>query len=559
MRRQVEAWRVAGGVLLVALLVAVGCGSSSDDDQAATEPAVEGADVVIDDGAPQPGGRIVYALGSESDGWDPTEGRWATDGTQVGMAIFDPIAAYDEDGDWAPYLAESLTPNADFTEWTIALRPNVKFHNGTTLDSAAVAKTLQAHRESALTKPTFAFVDSIETPDPSTVVVRMNAPWAAFPVALTGQAGVIPAPEQLDNAESGSRNPIGTGPFKFVNWDPDKSLVVERNPDYWQRDADGNQLPYLDGIEFRPIPDDVARTASIQTGDADMTHTVESTSIQTFRDMASQGRLQYFQQRGASEVTFVMMNLDKPPFDDVRARKAVAHAINQEAYVTTIAEGLTEPARSVFRPSSRWFSDEGYPGYDPEEARRLVEEYEAEKGPLEFTYSSLSTPVSRQNAEFLKAMWEEVGMQVDLNAADAATFIVDGALGNYEATNWGQFGSPDPDYEHVWWYSANASPVGTLALNFPRNRDPQIDEALNRARATDDFEARKDAYAEVQARFAQDVPYGFLDYVTPVKVAQNRVRGWLQDTLPGGETSVAMGGPGSFSLVTRLTQTWVVP
>jgi peptide/nickel transport system substrate-binding protein len=256
-------------------------------------------------------------------------------------------------------------------------------------------------------------------------------------------------------------------------------------------------------------------------------------------------------------VTFVMMNLDKPPFDDVRARKAVAHGIDQQAYVTTIADGLTEPARSVFRPSSRWFSDEGYPGYDPDEARRLVEEYEAEKGPLEFTYSSLSTPVSRQNAEFLKAMWEDVGMTVDLNAADAATFIVDGALGNYEATTWGQFGSPDPDYEHVWWYSANASPVGSLALNFPRNRDPQIDEALNRARATDEFAARKEAYTDVQARFAQDVPYGFLDYPTPVKVAQNRVRNWLQDTLPNGQPSVAMGGPGSFSLVTRLTQTWV--
>jgi ABC-type transport system substrate-binding protein len=561
MRRHLEAWRLAGGVVVVTLLLAVGCGSSSSNggggDQAS--PEQDGtADVIIDDGAPpQYGGNIVYALASESDGWDPTEGRWATDGTQVAMAIFDPLAAYDADGNWAPYLAESFTPNADFTEWEIKLPADVKFHNGQTLDANAVVKTMEGHRASPLTKPTFANIDSIEAADPLTVVVRLNAPWAAMPVALTGQAGVIPAPAQLDS-DTGSQRPIGTGPFKFVSWDPDHSLVVERNPDYWQSDADGNQLPYLDGIEFRPITDDVARTAAIQTGQADITHTTEINSIQTFRDMAQAGDLQYYEQRGASEVSFVMMNLDKPPFDDVRARQAVAHAIDQEAWVTVITEGENEPGRSVFRPSSRWFSDEGYPGYDPEEARRLVEEYEAEKGPLRFTYSSLSTATSRQQAEFLKSMWDAVGMEVDLNSAEASTFIVDGALGNYQATQWGQFGSPDPDYEHVWWYSANAAPIGTLALNFPRNRDPQVDTALNQARATDDFATRKTAYAEVQRRFAQDVPYAFLDYPTPVKVAQNRVRGLLQDTLPNGEPSVAIGGPGSFSLVSRLTQTWVV-
>jgi peptide/nickel transport system substrate-binding protein len=560
--QRIQGTRVVIGIVVAIMLTAAACGSSDDDAAdggtgTATESTVP-VDVIIEpDGPPQRGGTLVYALASESDGWDPTEGRWATDGTQVGMAIFDPLSAYDADGDWAPYLAEAFDHNADFTEWTIVLREGVTFQNGQPLDSAAVLKMLEGHRASALTKPTFAVVDSMEVTAPLELTVKMNAPWAAFPVALTGQAGVVPAPEMLD-APDGAGNPVGTGPFSFVSWTPDKELIVERNPNYWQKDADGGQLPYLDRIEFRPIPDDGSRTASIQSGDVDMTHTTEIGSIKKYRELAAAGELQLYQQQGAAEVSFVQMNNDTAPFDDVRARQAAAHALDQQQWVDVITQGVNEAGTSVFRPASKWYFDADYPSYDLDEAKRLVEEYEADKGPFEFSLSVLSTPVSTQQGEFLKSMFEQAGMTVSLNSTEASTFIVNGALGQYQMIQWGQFGSPDPDYEHVWWYSANASPIGQLALNFPRNRDPLVDEALNRARSTDDFETRKEAYIDLQKRLAEDVPYAFLDYPTVVKVAQNDVRDMLQGTLPDGEPSIPMGGPGSFSAVTRLTQTWMV-
>ena len=107
--------RVGFGVLFVAVLLASGCGSSSKDASSSTASTTPQDVVIAPDGPPQTGGTLTYGLASESDGWDPTQGRWATDGTQVGMAIFDPLAAYNADGDWAPYLAQSFTPNADFT------------------------------------------------------------------------------------------------------------------------------------------------------------------------------------------------------------------------------------------------------------------------------------------------------------------------------------------------------------------------------------------------------------------------------------------------------------
>lgn len=551
----VKGTRLGVAVIIAIVLAASACGSSSEGGSASPTSTATPDVLLTSDGPPQTGGTLTYGLASESDGWNPTEGRWATDGTQVGMAIFDPLSAYDVDGNWAPYLAKSFTPNGDFTEWTIALRTDVKFQDGTDLTSAAVVKTFQAHLASALTKPAFAAIDTLDATDPLTVVVHMKSPWAAFPVALTGQAGVVPAPAMLDDP-NGASHPIGTGPFSFVSWTPDNELVTTRNPNYWQKDADGQQLPYLDGVRFVPIPDDGSRTASMQTGDIDMTHTTEIGSIKTYRQMAADGKIQYVEQHGATEVSFVQMNQLTPPFDDVRAREAAAHAVDQQTWVNVITQGVNQPATSVFNPSSKWYYDAGYPSYDLDAAKQLVQEYEADRGPLEFSLSVVSTPAAQQQGELLKSMFEAAGMKVSLNSTDASTFIVNGALGQYQMTQWGQFGSPDPDYEHVWWYSANASPIGQLALNFPRNRDPLVDEALNKARATDDFATRQQAYIDLQKQFAVDVPYAFLDYPTVVKVAQDDVRGILQTTLPDGEQSIPMGGPGSFSAVTRLTQTW---
>ncbi len=556
--------RTARGARLVALvlaavLLAAACGGSDDSGSGDGDSTDDTgfADVAVDEGGePQTGGTLVYALASESDGWDPTSNRWATDGTQAALSFYDPLTAYAEDGSVAPFLAESLEPNADFTEWTITLRPDITFHDGTPLTSAAVKRSLDAIRTAALTKPSLVLIDSIETTDDLTAVVKMTSPWAAFPVALTGQAGVVPAPSQLDSPDSTSK-PVGTGPFRFVEWVPDNRLVVERNPDYWLKDDAGNQLPYLDRIEFRPAPDPASRVNGIRSGDFDVTHTVDVPAIKQFRELASSGDLQYFQQRGNTEVTFVMLNVVSEPFDDPQARKALALATDTQAWVDVIAQGETEPADSVFRPASPWYVDTAYPDHDLAAAQAEVEAYEAANGPLEFTFKTGSTPEARQQGEFLKEMWEEAGMQVEVNQADATQVILDGVLGDFQAKLWGQFGSPDPDYEQVWWQRASISPLGQLGLNFPRHEDPRLDEALAKARSTDDLETRREAYREVQEIFAENLPYIFLDYPTPVKVAQNDVRGVLQTTLPDGGASIPMGGPGSFSLVTRMHQVWL--
>jgi peptide/nickel transport system substrate-binding protein len=549
-----------GAFLLAAYLLAGACGNQRDNGAVAShEPASwERPSITIaPDGPPRHGGELTIGLAAETDGWDPTRNRWGSEGTVVGLGLFDPLAAFDESGDWTPYLAESLEPNADFTEWTITVRPGISFHNGEPLDASAVKQTLDAHRQSALTAAAWSQMDRIESAGPRTVIVHLSSPWASFPVQLTGQAGVVVAPAQLADRELGSRPPVGTGPFRFVEWIPDKHLVVERNPAYWRHDDRGESLPYVDRIEFRVLADEDSRLLALRAGDVDLTYSTFIGAALRYRELADHGEIQVVEQQGQTGTAFVMLNTERPPFDDLRARRAVAHATDRQAWVELNGDGALEPATTVFRPSSRWHAEVGFPELDLERARAEVAAYEADRGPLAFRLAGVATPAVRLQTELLQRMWEAAGIQVDITISDVGAGIQAAVTGDYEATMFVLHGSPDPDYEHVWWHSSSARPPGEVSLNFARHRDAQLDDALDRARATDDLEVRQEAYRVVQERFAENVPYIWLSHTQQVLGARNHVRGLTAGPLPDGRARWPLSAAGGFSMAFSVTQLWI--
>jgi peptide/nickel transport system substrate-binding protein len=552
---------VVAAVLTAVLVLAAACGGNDTDDTA-TQPTVgrDATDVTVaPEGAPQTGGRLVYALEAESDGFNPATNRFAPAGTLVGLAIFDPLAAFDADLNVEPYVAESFAPNDDFTEWTITAREDITFHNGTPLDGEAMAKFFEALRADALVGIAFTNIESVEAdPDnPLAVVLTMERPWASFPVFLTGQAGMIAAPEMLDDPEGG-RNPIGTGPFTFSSWIPDSRLVLEKNQNYWRIDDNGVQLPYLDQVEFRPIPDTVSRDASLETGDVQIMHTTEPRSFKKFSAQAAQGRVQILYDRAETEEGFIMLNTAVPPFDDIRARQALAYATDRELYNDIVNEGLRETADSIFREGSRWRGEPTYPDFDQDRARELVAEYEADHGPLQFALVNSGT--DDRGIVFLQEQWAAVGIQAEVRLVDQAQFILDAAVGNFQAFQWRQFGAPDPDYDYLWWHSENANPPGEgLSLNFARNENPDIDAALEEGRSADDPDLRLDAYQRVEQLINDDVPYIWLDRAEWAVIAKPNVRGITNGPLPSGSAAFPIGGPGGFGSVTFLTQTWLAP
>jgi peptide/nickel transport system substrate-binding protein len=551
-------WLRLVAVVTATVALAAACGSSDDGDEGGSE-GTSGADVTVAaSGDPTPGGSVVYGLEAETSGYNALEDRWAIAGNLTSGVIYDPMSAYDAEGNIQPYLAESFTPNDDYTSWTVELRPDITFSNGQPLTGEAGANFLRAIAAAPLTGGALKNVDTVETDptDPLAFVVNMKAPWASFPTVLVGQAGMIPAPEQLDAAlagdkEKASREPIGTGPFILEEWIPDNRFVATKNPNYWRKDEAGNALPYLDEVEFRPIVDAQTRVASLEAGDITMMHTSSPRFQRDLSELAAAGEIQYVEDRGENEESFVMLNTEKPPFDNVLARRAVAYATPYEAYFSVTETDPSLATDSAFGKDSPYYFDSDFPTNDPARAQELVEQYEAETGqPLAFDLATTPPPENQQVIQLLAEQYGAVGMEVNLKAIEQGQFIIEAATGAYQANLWRQFGATDPDGDYLWWHKDNAT--GGLTLNFARFANDELSAALDEARATPDPEVRRQAYQTVQEIWADQIPYVWLTTTVWAVAAANNVRNIANATLPDGQTSLPFQS-GSH----RFTDTWV--
>ena len=540
-------------VLAVAAVVALGlfaaaCGSSSGGDNSATASS----DVTVKvAGDPTPGGTVKFAVEAESDGFNPTTNRWAVSGHMVGSAVFDPLAAYDENGKAQPYLAKSFTPSADFKTWTIELRPNVNFSDGTPVDSAAVAKSLNTVRKDPLVGIALANVATVTASGPLSVTLVMIDPDASLPAGLTTQVGYVVAPAQLDApSPANTRAPIGSGPFIQKEWVPDNRWVGEKNANYWRSDAKGNKLPYLDSLEFRPITDPQSRVNALLAGDVNMLHTTDFPAMAKLKSEAQSGALQVVFDQNETEESFVMFNTAKAPLNDVRVREGLK-LCTDPAEVRLISEVPEDRAAdSQFKKESPGYSDSGFTTNDPAAGKALLEQVKAEKGPITFTLGTTPVPANVNVTALLKQQWEACGVSVTTTTTEQSKFILDMATGNYQADLTRQFSGTDPAVDYVWWTGKNAT--GPLALNFARLNDPELNAALDKGRASPDISVRKEAYATVQRRQTALVPYIWIAHTQWAIAGARDIRNFTSMTLPDGAKAQSFQGG-----TVKLTETWI--
>jgi peptide/nickel transport system substrate-binding protein len=561
-RRRRVLRRLAVPVLVAGALglMASACGTESNSSSDTSVSGVQENQVIEDAQKPTPGGSITYGLEADTDGYNPTKNRWAISGVMVGLAVYDPLAAYDVDSVPQPYLAESITPNDAFTTWTITLRPDITFHNGTPLTSEALKQLFDAHLASALTGAAFApTLTSVEVTGPLSVDLVMSRPWVSFPGVLTAQSGVVPEPSTLGGD---GKAPVGTGPFVFDAYEANNFWKGTKNADYWRTDSDGQQLPYLDAIEFKPIELPETRDTSMKSGQLQMMHTSTPSSIKMWRDelAAAPDSYQIVEDSGEGEEGFVIINTQQPPLNDKNLRRALSFATDREGYSQVVQDGVLDIAEGPFKPSSPWYAPtENNPSYDLEEAKRLVAEWSAANGGAKPAFNLDIGQGVDDNAQYLESNWEEAGFDVTIESNQQSSLILDAVTGKYQANLWRQFGAPDPDADYLWWTSNNAGEAaeGGLTLNIARNKSTCVDEAITTGRETPDLEDRKAAYADLQQCFADEQPYIWLEHVNWIIVAAPNVRGITNGPLPDGKESLPIGGAGDFGGVTRMTQTWL--
>lgn len=479
---------------------------------ATTGPASSAAATTLaadTEGEPQPGGRLVVGIEADTASpWTPSNMVCAISCYQVARSVYDQLTLPNAAGEVEPYLAQSIEPNADYTEWTITVRPGVSFHDGTPLDGAAVVDNLERARKSFLTGRALADVSnvSVSPTDPNAAVVTMARPWVDFPIYLAGQIGMIASPTWLaavDADPTRATQPVGTGPFTFVSYKPGESFTARKNPNYWNQ-----PYPYLDEVEYRPIIDALTRQSALEAGDIDLIHTTNGESIAALREQADEFPMLETDTFG--ETTYWLMNVGDPesPLSDRRIRCALANAQDSRALIERLQDNVNEVANSPFSAGQAGNSpDSGFPiEQDMQEAQRLVAEYKAENpGPVSISISTTPDESSQVFAQAQAEWFREAGIdEVELANVEQGQFIGLALTGDFQTFLWRNHGGRFLDQQYIWWHSSNALPLGQLGLNFGRINDPVIDEALDANRGEADPAVKAQYAATIAERFASE-------------------------------------------------------
>ncbi len=528
------------GVAVVAtsggLLAACSSGSSSSSTTGSTGTHPDG----VSSATPKAGGSLTFGVDAEEKGFSPTQGTFDEVGILYARTVFDPLMILDATGTPQPYLAESVTPNSTYTQWTITLRSGLVFHNGTSCDAAAVAANFAAHQASALTGPTLTNLQSVAVTSPLVVTLTMKAPWVPFNYYLTGGIGgqfaYVAEPKWL--ATNSQTNPIGTGPFVFQDWVPNDHFTATKNQHYWR-----SGLPLLDSITYKPIPDPDQLLASLTSGAVDIMHTDTPNDILTIRADTSLGYIDDSKNiAGEPDMGCLLLNLSKPPFDNLKVRQATAYAISSAQYVQVIDHGVNATSNGPFTPSSPYYvADNGYPVYNVDTAKSLVKQVEAETGkPVSVTLNHTPDASTTKIAEYLQQLLQSVGMKVGLSPVEQAQIINTALLGTFEAQLWRQFGAVDPDLNYIFWSPTNINSV--FSINMARNTDPAMQTALIKGRESSNQADRVAAYQEVSKLMGSDIPYVWYDRTTWAIAAQPHVQDFAAPTTPAGDKAFALIG-----------------
>jgi len=490
-------------------------------------------------GTPKRGGSAVFALEAETTtGYCLPDATLAPSGIQVVNAIYDTLAALNTKGEYVPYLAKTIEHNADYTQWTFTLRSGIKFHNGEPLDAAALKLNIDTYRGVNPTiKPRLNVfvlqdVQNVDITGPLAVTVTLKRPWVAFPAYWVGRFGIV-APAQLADRETCATHPIGTGPFKFVEWRVNEDLKVERNKDYWQKG-----FPYLDEITFKPVPEGSQRVNGLTSGEFDLMTTSNSLSIIDLKEKAKDGDINLIASDKGAETAYLMLNSGRPPFNDPIARQAVASAGSAREVNEIRNKGLNTIATGPFPPDNAAYIPEIARHQNLPKARRLARQYEQKHGEkLAFEYLTNPEPDLVAIAQLVKEQQAKAGIDVSIRMVDQSTLINEALAGNFQGAGWRNHPGGDPDTQYIWWYS-------TSPVNFGRFKDAEIDRLLDEGRSEPDPAKRTAIYKDVSRRFAKEL-YNLWSWYTYWAVAyQKDIKGVSGPPLPdgGGKPFALFGG-----------------
>ncbi len=468
---------------------------------------------------------IRIGLAEDPDVLDPTLGR-----TYVGRIVFasicDKLFDIDAKLNVVPQLALSHETSPDGKAVTIKLRPGVKFHDGEPLDAEAAKFSIERHMtmQGSFRRPELAQVDKVEVVDPLTFRLVLKTPFSPLIAQLTDRAGMMVSPKAA--REAGDRfgqKPICAGPYALVERVQQDRIVVQKFPDYWNKDN-----VHIDRITYVPIADSTVRLANLKSGQLDLIERALATDIKDIRSTRGL-KLATALELGYQGVTINTGKGDAakgPLGSDVRVRQALEASIDREAISQVVFNG-------EFKPGNQWVSPENpyyqatlpVPKRDLAKARRLIAEAGV-KTPIDVEFMVANNPETRQVAEVMQAMAAEAGFAMKIRVTEFATSLKEAEDGNYQAYMLAWSGRTDPD-GNLFIFSRTGAPQ-----NYSGYSNATVDAAIDEARTRNDQAERKAIYLKAAQQLLTDVPILYLYHRIVIIAHRDRLEGYQQ--MPDG-------------------------
>lgn len=523
MMKKGKFWSLA--VLLIVSLVLAACNSDSG-----SEGETEGESAGESSGGSK---TLVFGRGGDSVSLDPSR---VTDGESMKVAanIFETLINFGEqDTTLQPGLAKEWEASEDGLTYTLELEEGVKFHDGTDFNAEAVVKNFERWANGdADTFPYYQsmfggfkgdeghVIESVTAEADHTVVFTLKRPQAPFLKNLAMTMFGIGSPEAFEaDAEGFGEDPVGTGPFKFVEWKRNDSITIEKNEEYWKEG-----LPKLDRVVFRSIPDNGARLNALITGDIDLADGVNPSDQGTIE---GDENLQLFE-RPSLNIGYLGMTVTREPFGDKLVRQAFNHAIDKQAIIDAFFEGAAEPAKNPLPPSIPAYNDaiEGYE-YDPEKAKELL----AEAGyPDGFEMDLWAMPVPRpympdgaKVAEVIQKNLADIGVTANIVSYEWATYLEKASKGEADAFLLGWTGD-NGDADNFIYALLDKDNIGSN--NYTYYENDELHDILIAAQTEVDEDKRNELYAKAQEIVHADAPWVPLAHSTPLLAGSADITGF---------------------------------
>jgi peptide/nickel transport system substrate-binding protein len=426
----------------------------------------------------------------------------------------------------SPGVAEEWSASDDLMTYKFKLRKGVLFHNGREVDAAAVKWNFENIKEpttNSFIRSALVNLKEVEAPDKYTVVCKLVEPSAAFPANVVFYPCNLMAPDSVKQANV---HPIGCGPFKFNKWERYEVTVLDRFENYFETDADGNPLPYIERIEGRPKKIDQVRLTALRTGQVDLIDNMAYVDAAAFPKRYA-GEYQTWD-APALGTAFVTFNLEKGPFaysnpDGKLLRQAAAYATDLEAIHHAVFYERGEIATGYFPPVSPWHaSPEGWKGkFDPDKAKSLLKKARSVGVQIDLM-ANTNYPYMQQTGELLQAMWTEVGFKVNFSILDSAVLNQKRKEGSFHAESMAGSYRFDPD----GWFSRQMLSTAAQTKVESRFRNEKADQLILEARKTADKAKRLGMYRDIENIINDELPRLYTHHLTLLEAGVMNLKGY---------------------------------